>query len=255
MKASPYRLLGESERSLLKTRVEEALGRWREAWLGDAACAVLAVMPASEFSPAALGAPGGASLERFLGPDKWVAVFAGRRLADAIAAAFAGEPAGTATPLVSEAVDSSLAALCEELLGARAASEGWSNMERDAALRSAARAGSGAAAALVEVAGERLGLVLGRDLVPANAAAPRATPKGGVASRAQSILGGRVQVRVVAGSAEVEVAALSCIAPGDVILLDTALDAPFGLVNTEGLAVARGHLGSRGGRKAFQFTS
>jgi flagellar motor switch protein FliM len=59
----------------------------------------------------------------------------------------------------------------------------------------------------------------------------------------------------MAGSAELDVAALSSVAPGDVILLDTALEATFALVNTEGLAIAKGYLGALGDRKAFQLTT
>jgi hypothetical protein len=122
-------------------------------------------------------------------------------------------------------------------------------------LAGALRKASGAAAALVEIGGERLGLVLGRDLAGGMIGAQRVAARGGLEGRTQCIQNGKVPVRVLAGSAEVGAAALASLAPGDVILLDTALDAAFGLVGTDGTTVARGYLGARAGRKAFQLTS
>jgi flagellar motor switch/type III secretory pathway protein FliN len=146
--------------------------------------------------------------------------------------------------------------LCDEIVGGPADAGSQGETKGTAlSLRPALRAGSGAAAAIVEIGGERASLILGQELALEMIAAPRAAPRGGLATRAQSIHKGRVRVQVVAGSAELDVSALCSVAPGDVILLDTGVDATFRLVNPEGLALAKGYLGTREGHKAFQLTS
>jgi hypothetical protein len=259
MKAVPYRLLGESGLQRLEADLAKAVGRWRGGWLGDPDEAMLAVLPAWELDRKALGLPDEPSLARSLGAEKWVATFAGRRATVALAAALAGpkpgaQRPGTVTPLLQGVLDPCLASLCDEVI-ARPAGEAAADAVDPSALAGALRKGSGAVAALVEIGGERLGMVLGRDLVGGMLGAQRAAPRGGLEGRGPSIQNSKVPVHVVAGSAEVSAAALASLAPGDVILLDAALDATFGLVNTGGTTVARGYLGACAGRKAFQLTS
>ncbi len=259
MNVSPFKLLNESELLQIKSSLQRALDRWRGNWFGDAPDWGVAAMQAGKLPPP--GASEEASRIRSLGGETWVAAFAGRRFGGVLAAAlagraFEGERSSAATPLIRDAADRCLAALCDEIVGSPAGAGPQGETKATGfSLRPALRAGSGAAAAIVEIAGERLTLLLGRELVLGMIAAPGAAPRGGLATRAQSIHGGKVRVRVVAGSAELDVSALCSVAPGDVILLDTGLDAAFGLVNAEGLALARGYLGTREGRKAFQLTS
>src|SRR5262245_26144533 len=260
MKTAPYKLLGESELLRIRTALAQGVARWRGNWLGGSGDALLAVMPACDLSFKTLGASDDPTRVRSLGEERWVAVFAGRRVTSALAAALSGPGTGAhrmgaVTPLLQGVLDPCLAALCDELAGGSADGPQDAAAVSSIQLGGALRRGSGAVAALVEIEGERLGLVLGRDLVSGIIGAPRAAPRGGLSPRAQSIQNGRAQVRVIAGSTEIGVAALSSVAPGDVILLDTALDATFGLVNAEGLTVARGYLGALAGRKAFQLTS
>jgi flagellar motor switch/type III secretory pathway protein FliN len=255
MNATPYKLLGEAELGRIRASLAEAVGRWRDAWLGGRDEALSAVMPACDLERKAPGFPGELSRVRSIGDEKWTAVLSGRRVTSALAAALSGPGSGAprmgvVTPLLQGVLESCLAALCGEVLGSPA-----EDATESLSLAAAFKRGSGAAAALAEIEGERLALVLGRGVVEGMIAAPRPAPKGGLAARAQSIQNGQVPVRVIAGCVEIGVAALSSIAPGDVILLDTALDATFGLVNPEGQPLARGYLGALAGRKAFQLTT
>jgi|SRR5882672_10534082 len=261
MSVSPFKLLNESELLQIKSSLQQSVDRWRGEWFGDSVEARVAAMPASGRLAGMPGASEEASQARSLGGEKWVAAFAGRRFSAVLAVALGGrglewERSSGATPLVRDATDRCLAALCDEIVGGPADPGPQEEAKGPViSLRDALRAGSGAAAAAVELAGERLSLFLGRELVRGMITARRTAPRGGLAIRAQSIRKGKVRVRVVAGSAELDVSALCSVAPGDVILLDTGLDAPFGLVNAKGVALARGYLGTREGRKAFQLTS
>jgi flagellar motor switch/type III secretory pathway protein FliN len=261
MSVSPFKLINESELLQIKSSLQGAVDRWRDKWFGDAVDVDVAAMQASKLPRGAPGASEEASRVQSLGGENWVAAFAGRRFTGVLAAAlagraFEGERSSAATPLIRDAADRCLAALCDEIVGGPADPGAQEETKGTAlSLRGALRAGSGAAAAIVEIGGERASLILGRELVLGMIAVRRAAPRGGLATRAQSIRQGKVRVRVVAGAAELDVSALCSVAPGDVILLDTSLDAPFGLVNAKGLALARGYLGTREGRKAFQLTS
>src|SRR5882672_3864947 len=195
MSVSPFKLLNESELQQIESSLQQSVDRWRGEWFGDSVEASVAAMPASELPRGLTGASEEASQARSLGGEKWVAAFAGRRFAGVLAAAlagraFEGERASAATPLIRDAADRCLAALCDEIVGSPAgAGPQGETKATGISLRPALRAGSGAAAATVEIAGERLTLILGRELVLGMIAAPGAAPRGGLATRAQSIHG------------------------------------------------------------------
>ena len=68
----------------------------------------------------------------------------------------------------------------------------------------------------------------------------------------EALAGCRVPFRLLVGNAELALADLIRLEPGDVILLDAGIEQPLTLENTLGERIARGHLGLRRGAAAVQ---
>lgn len=73
-----------------------------------------------------------------------------------------------------------------------------------------------------------------------------------LASRQDALAGRRLGLRVLAGQAELGLADLVRLEPGDVVLLDTRADRPMVLESSQGTAIAHGYLGLRDNATAMQ---
>ena len=73
-----------------------------------------------------------------------------------------------------------------------------------------------------------------------------------LASRQEALAARRLSFRLVVGNADLALADLVRLEPGDVILLDAAIDKPLALENVSGAQIARGYLGLRQGAAAVQ---
>lgn len=73
-----------------------------------------------------------------------------------------------------------------------------------------------------------------------------------LASRQQALAGRRLPFRLLVGNADLALADLVRLEPGDVILLDAGIDKPLTLENMRGDPIARGYLGLRQGAAAVQ---
>jgi len=259
MSVTPFKLLNESELLRIGTALAPAVARWREDWLGDAGDGRLAAVPASELTADA-GGRGARTVVGALDERKWVAAVAGPGLYGALAANLAGQVDGAdavpgeVTPVLGGALDECLDALCGEVLRAFA-SPSAAAVHGRALPDLAGRRGSGAAAASVNVDGERLRIVLSASLVLEVVSAPKRSIRGGLVSRLESIRNRRLKVRVDAGGVELDIASLCSIVPGDVILLDSGTHSVFTLSGAGGEPIGSGHLGALEGRKALQLTS
>ena len=73
-----------------------------------------------------------------------------------------------------------------------------------------------------------------------------------LASRQEALAGRRLPFRLLVGNADLALADLVRLEPGDVILLDAGIDRPLTLETTRGDPIARGYLGLRQGAAAVQ---
>jgi Type III flagellar switch regulator (C-ring) FliN C-term len=260
MSVTPFKLLNESELQQIGTALAPAVARWREDWLGDAGDGRLAAVPASQLAADPGGGRDARTVVSALDDRNWVAVLGGPGLYGALAANLAGQVEGAlavpgeVTPVLGGALDECLDALCGEVLRAFA-SPSAAAVHGRALPDLAGRRGSGAAAASVNVDGERLRIVLSASLVLEVVSAPKRSIRGGLVSRLESIRNRRLKVRVDAGGVELDIASLCSIVPGDVILLDSGTHSVFTLSGAGGEPIGSGHLGALEGRKALQLTS
>ena len=75
---------------------------------------------------------------------------------------------------------------------------------------------------------------------------------GALASRQDALAARRLPFRLLVGNADLALADLVRLEPGDVILLDAGIDKPLTLENARGDHIGRGHLGLRRGTAAVQ---
>lgn len=75
---------------------------------------------------------------------------------------------------------------------------------------------------------------------------------GALASRQEALAARRLSFRLLVGNADLALADLMRLEPGDVILLDAGIDKPLTLENAQGDHIGRGHLGLRRGAAAVQ---
>jgi hypothetical protein len=256
MKPRPFRLLAESELARVGAAAGEAFGRWSSAWFGAEPAGAVDARPAAQ---SGLEHGDGEPVVRAADESRWVAVLAAPGQYRAAAARFAAQAGETWSarselpPVLLGAVEECFAALAEELLATARVQAGAhdAQVELDAAWRH----GSGAAAVLGGLEGERFAAVLSAGVVSELIGRTRPSPRGGLARRMDCIQGRKIGLRVVAGGADLAIGSLFSAAPGDVIVLDARVDQTFALTGADGASVGRGFLGSNAGSKALQLVS
>jgi flagellar motor switch protein FliM/N len=257
MKPRAFRLLGATERGRVAAVSREAFARWAGAWFGTAADGGIDVRPAEHVTEVRCAEA--RALARAADGARWAAVLAGPGAYRAAAARFAAQagegwaPRAELPPVVRGAVEECYGALAAELVAAAGASPAPADADVD--LEAAYRHASGAALAAGALDGERILAVLSADLVSALCGAVRPAARGGLARRADCIQGATLELRAVAGAAELGIGALLSVAPGDVIVLDARIDQTFSLSGPGGVPLGRGFLGSSAGAKALQLVS
>jgi len=218
MRTRPYKLFGAHERALLTELVEQAVRHWAGDWFPARPALRLESFPADLQKREWLG---------FGNPaGEWWALAATDAELDALAAALCGtgEVRTSRSSLAVAVARSALQDLAAALLGGSAAP-----LERAAPDFSAS--GSAAFAARVTLGEATLRLVSSpewtlralRERLPAPAPAQLTGRRLALGSRA-------VELRVVAGWAELALGELRGLQTGDVIALDTRIDRPMSLV-------------------------
>jgi flagellar motor switch protein FliM/N len=254
MKPRAFRLLGESQLARVAAASGEAFARWSGAWFGPGLECAVEARPAANAGPARLA---DAQLHvRAAGGGSWAAVVAGAGAYRAAARRFASQAGetwaagGELPPVLRGAAEECFAALAGEIVGAAGAERPARDVEAE--LDAAYRHASGAAAASATLDGEPILALLGPELVSTLCGVARPRARGGLAPRMDCIQDARLELRAVAGGAELGIGALLSIAPGDVIVLDARIDQTFPLAGPGGAALGRGFLGSSDGSKALQ---
>lgn len=263
MEALPYKLFGTHERAALAAALEGSLAAWAAAWLPTPGAIRIDCAPACE-TPARRAGRGPGSWIRLAGTQggEWIAAAVAPDdllvLAQALCGgadprlltAFAGS-----SEIAGEAADSALHELCASLLGSPQARS--TRGDEAAPPQSAFTAGSACYGAEITLGAAKMVLVTGAEwtlrLLRGRLGAPGAAPR--LAERRSGVAGQCVALQVVAGWAEMDVAALRGLAVGDVIALDARIDRPLVLAGAAGAPLCHARLGSRGGRRAVALSA
>ena len=245
----PFRLLGESQLATLREQAGRAAAAWQAEWLGGAGLQ-LTLGPAVE--------PEGA------GP--WLALRSAdaacfiERRAGMLESALFGAAAGEQPSAVArEVAEAALADLGGRLLPSQPdtppdlqapAAQAWQAASGAVLLTLRCVSGSGSACELVLLLDGALTArwLAGRPRPPRTVTPPLQGLRHAI---------GQAPVRVGAsiGEAELDVATLQSLVPGDVLLLDLPVDRPLRLT-IAGRPVPRGaYLGSHQGRRALQLAA
>ena len=117
-------------------------------------------------------------------------------------------------------------------------------------------AGSGAVVADIALGDEKLMLVIDADRVASMLASvpSKSVRKAQLTKPVDALANGRLKFNVLVGEAQLELALLQTIGVGDVIRLDTRIDEPLQVVNSDGKRVCGAFLGSSDGYKSIQLT-
>lgn len=250
MAQRPYKLFGAHERAAMAALIGARVAAWAGAWLPEAAAARVESAPASEVLPRFAEAEGwtgyatqGGESAALLVPDKDL---------EALAAILCGAtqaPRGRAFAGVSwlseHLAQAALRELASVLLDARAVSVSQADLQDAWLPRSASYAAD------IAAGGARIGLVANgawtqrvlKEKLPRPAAARLTDRRSAVAERT-------LQVRAVAGWAELDLGVVQALAVGNVIALETRIDRPMTLATISGTALCGARLGSLEGRKA-----
>lgn len=252
--ARPFRLFGRRERAALAAAAEERVRAWAAQWLPRGAAPRAQCVPAPERASRLVGFTGWGRLEASQGA--WLALPGLEPAREGLALAICGAPDDDArSALALEAAGQALQALAAAILGAPAALDARRGREAEPD-PDAWSLGSPAMALRLELGAAESFTTIEAVTHPGWALrvleqAPRPAPAR-LAERRQALGGQRIELRVLAGSVELDVRSLRELAVGNVIALDTRIDEPMAVVVAGGAqrAACVARLGSLEGRKA-----
>lgn len=252
MTTRPYRLHGASGRRRIEQRIETALARWSQKWwAGVPTFRVEAEVATDDVrfgaaTPLCRAAPAG-----WVGWLDWCAVERGLA-----AALFPGWDSAVADPpgeMTAMVLRQAGIAVLEEITGAfpeGAVEAGWPEP---------LDLGPGSGAVRVRLPDlNDVSLLLSGDLLEAWRKAEERQAQQAPAlagTLIEAVSSRQVCLTAYLGSAELSLAELATMAPGDVIQLDSARTAPIELRNTGGRTVCKGYLGARDEWRALRIIS
>jgi hypothetical protein len=263
MSMAPFKLFGARERSHVLGTLREAVAAWSDSWLPAGIPAPVAGQPAAESKPATR--PDGSDrrlwrVERASG-GRWLAVSLEEGECDAFARIVCGAvEEGTeyfvgGSPLGGRILREAFGELASALFAAAgSAPESAADEAPDCA--DCWRSGSAAYAAEIALPGVRLRVLASADwtlellkrALPAPAAASLWDLRRGIG-------GTPVELRAIAGWADVELGVMAQLRVGDVIALDTRVDERMTLVTRAGLPVCGVQLGRVDARRAVSLAA
>lgn len=244
--ARPWRRLGDSDLASLRRGLEPLASGWAQAWLPGETMTfeVAAAAPHLAGEDALLVFCDGDDART--GPRQAVLYGAAQKLLRPVLADAGAE---LSAPMTQYILRDLLARL------ARLPSGG---LRTDALLSAAARnspramAADGSAVATLAFGRDELAVWMSHSLLSHLYEGRSPATVAALASRQEALAGRRLPFRLMVGSAELVLADLIGLEPGDVILLDAGIEQPLALENTLGERIARGYLGLRHGAAAIQ---
>lgn len=250
----PFRLVGEIDKSTLRTAFLAEAQEWAATWFAGT--------PQAELEIDAEPAPGSMDKDQWTivgeAPDRWVAWqcpddswqdYARFLLASPVA------PDAPLTPLIGALLQECLSDLATRLLTAAGVATDC-GATTEGSLHSV-RIGYGSGVVFANLSGGGLPqqrLALGGEVAAAfisRQSQPTAADPA-LAPRRMAIASGSTRLEVVLGQAELTVAELANVSPGDVIRIGASFREPLTVRTSDGLSILRAHLGTRNGRKAIQ---
>jgi len=251
----PFHLLSDGDLATLQDEFK-ALGiAWSEEWF--------ATHPEGEFVPwdeAAAAFPGQDRWEiSYADAETWVAWQLppgawrdyGRLLLNAAV------PGASPSPLVKTLLHDCFADLASRLLS-RAVPDSCSARTVEGSLEMVRNGhGAGSVRGYLGNGFPQLGLAMGHAVVSAllGPRRPGDIPDEPLAPRELGIAAGVVRLEVILGHAELSLAELASVSPGDVIRLHAPFREPLTVVNAEGSPIVRARLGKLGDARAIQITN
>ena len=246
--ARAYLVLGEGDRDFLRDALQRAIAAWRGEWLAAGAGPIALVPEPAPSAERWLAAEAAGASALLLGcPAGWIDA------AGALATGQAVDPAPPA-PLAARVASAMLEGLATQVLRTLSG-EAAPTLARDAEAPPAGWLAPGSGAAIFRCAlapSADVVVALSPRLVAASLPKPHARARPAPVAMTRALEGCPLAVQAVLGEVELELGELARLAPGDVIMLERALDEPLALRVEHGEDVARAHLGTLHGQKAVQ---
>lgn len=256
MDVRPYALVSDSAISDIERKLDDALAAWCIDWGVEKEALSLECKRAWECT----NLPSNAQWRQYEHSSGagsiWLCGLCGQTKAvDALQAKmfpsdslYSGNRAHPQASLVAEASLSAMNALIGKIIGALGGVQTAANGEASRPGESLGKPASGAITAVIRIGNAALTVILDdaclRQNVPAHTVsasdALRATKRGSLLGNVQ------ITLQVELGKAQVEAGSLLMLSPGDVIRLDSAVDQPLPIFNSEGQAMFAGYLGASG---------
>lgn len=251
--ALPFRLVGENDKSALRIELLAEAQDWAAIWFAGAPPAELEIDAEPDLDSLDK-APWTIAGEA---PERWVAwqcpTDSWRDYARLLLAAPVG-PDAALTPLIGSLLHECLSDLATRLLAAAGMATDCRQFAEGSLCSVRTGYGSGAVVAGLGGGLPPLRLVLGGEVAAAfigRQVQPAATHIA-LAPRKAAIASGSMRLEVVLGQAELTLAELANVSPGDVIRLQTSFREPLAVRTSDGQPILRAHLGTRKGHKAIQ---
>lgn len=256
MEALPFRLLGGAALRAVETALTRAAAAWAGEW-GIAPSALhLSVARAWEASPGKAPATfgqyaqaNGRGMWIASGPDVVAEIQKCLFAADGAHAPPPAGPASLAPAAAAQACDALIDALCRAALVVH--QDVAREVDRDVPARTWRR-GSGAALVELTLGRQRCRFLLDGEAVQALQAPPAALAPLAAVDHGAALAAVPVALQVTAGAARVSLGNLMSLAVGDVVRLDTAIDAPVALATLAGEPLFHAYLGRSGDSVAVE---
>jgi hypothetical protein len=240
----PYKLFGAHERAAMEKAVDARVSAWRAAWLADAAGIECA--PAPELAARLAGCAGEWRASVLQNGDS----IALRSDETRLAGALCGRADAGDSPYARHVAEEALRELAAALLGSREA-KAAKGLPEDAWLP-----GSACYACHIQAGAARIGVVSNAawTLRLLRALLPR-PPGARLVERRAAVADQRLEVRAVAGWADLQLGVLRGLDVGNVIALEARLDRPVNLATPSGAVLCSARLGQREGHKAVSLAA
>jgi hypothetical protein len=262
MAPRPFKLLSGAEVGRFRELAQRCVGEWTEAWFAEAVQLPVRCFAAHDYPERKWAAREPNWTRLASAPDRWVAVLtagdADARLQEYLFRGARGLAADASHPsvLAAETGKEALLELATSILAAMPGQNGAGTpgATADVPPDDVWYIGSGGLVFELELGQGRATILASPGLIISACGAARTgrRPEPRFVDFREALRGQTLEVRFVAGEAELELGTLQTMVVGDVVRLDSKVDEPLMLIGPAGSPLAAGYLGIHEGRKAAQ---